>query len=238
MPAFLIHGVPDTAAMWDGVRARLQRNDVLAPSMPGFATPLPPGFGCTMDEYAAWLIAQIEAVGEPVDIVGHDWGSMLTQRIVSTRPDLIRTWACGGGAVDPEYDWHPTAKTWQTPGAGEQLMDTFTVDAIVAAWKAQGFDETTARAVAQRIDDTMKSSILALYRSAVNVGKDWPALAGAKAPGLVLWGVEDPFVGVRYGERLADRNGATFTPLSGCGHWWPHLRPEETASALEKLWAG
>jgi pimeloyl-ACP methyl ester carboxylesterase len=236
MPAFFIHGVPDTAEMWDGVRARLQRKDVVAPSMPGFASPVPAGFDCTMDSYAAWLIAQIEATGGPVDIVGHDWGSMLTQRIVSLRPDLVRTWACGSGAVDPDYEWHPTAKIWQTPGAGEQLMDSFTLDAIVGAWKTQGFDDETARRVAEKIDDTMKSSILALYRSAANVGRDWTALAGAKAPGLVLWGADDPYVAERFGKRLAERNGAAFTSFAGCGHWWPYLRAAETAAALEALW--
>ena len=52
----------------------------------------------------------------PVDLVGHDWGSLLVQRVVSLRPDLIRTWACGNGPVDTEYVWHDMAQQWQTPG--------------------------------------------------------------------------------------------------------------------------
>ncbi len=109
MPAFFVHGVPDTEHLWDGVRAHLRRTDVIAPSMPGFGAPLPEDFDCTKEAYAAWLIAQLEAVGEPVDLVGHDWGCMLVQRLVSQRPDLVRTWAAGGGPLDSAYVWHQAA---------------------------------------------------------------------------------------------------------------------------------
>jgi pimeloyl-ACP methyl ester carboxylesterase len=56
-----------------------------------------------MDDYAAWLVAELEAVGEPVDLVGHDWGGGFTVRVVSLRPDLVRSWvsdAAGVGDVD------------------------------------------------------------------------------------------------------------------------------------------
>jgi len=58
-----------------------------------------------------------------VDLVGHDWGSLLVQRVASTRPDLVRSVACGGAAVDRSYPWHPLAQVWQTPGEGERYME-------------------------------------------------------------------------------------------------------------------
>ena len=73
--------------------------------------------------YADWIIAEIEQLDGPVDIVGHDWGCLLTQRVVSVRPDLFRSWVCGGGPVDTEYVWHDTAQAWQTPEVGEAVMD-------------------------------------------------------------------------------------------------------------------
>ncbi len=236
MPAFFVHGVPDTAHLWDGVREHLKRTDIIAPSMPGFGTPLPDGFDCTKDAYVSWLIARVEEVGEPVDIVGHDWGSLLVQRLVSQRPDLVRTWAAGSAALDPEYVWHDTAKIWQTPTAGEQLMASFTTDAIVAVWAAQGIPAEVARPIAERIDDRMKTSILALYRSATNVVHEWPQLAAPTPPGLVLWGADDPYVTANFGRRLADRTAATFVAFPECGHWWPLQRPSETAALLEEHW--
>ena len=236
MPAFFVHGVPDTEHLWDGVRSHLTRTDIIAPSMPGFGTPLPDGFDCTMDAYAAWLIARVEEVGEPVDIVGHDWGCMLVQRLVSLRPDLVRTWAVGSGALDSEYEWHATAKTWQTPDAGEQLMTAFTPAVVTSVLTGEGIPADVAAAAAARIDDPMKSSILKLYRSATNVGSDWPQLGAVAAPGLVLWGANDPYVGVDFGKRLADRTGAKFTAFADCSHWWPSQRPAEAAALLEEHW--
>jgi pimeloyl-ACP methyl ester carboxylesterase len=237
MPAFLLHGVPDTAHLWDGVRARLSRTDVIAPSMPGFSMPLPDGFDCTKDAYAAWLVAEVEKAGAPVDVVGHDWGALLVQRLVSLRPDLIRTWAAGSGPLDTAYEWHATAKTWQTPDAGEQLMAALTPEAITGACVAQGIAEDAARGIASRIDDRMKSSVLALYRSAVNVSEDWTPLSAPTPPGLVLWGADDPYAPAQFAKNLAERTGAGLHIFENCGHWWPLLRPEETAGLLEKHWA-
>ncbi|MEX1253430.1 MAG: alpha/beta fold hydrolase [Dehalococcoidia bacterium] len=237
MPAFFVHGVPDTPDLWNGVREHLNRKDVIAPAMPGFGAPLPAGFDCTKDDYASWLVARVEEVGEPVDIVGHDWGAMLVQRVVSLRPDLIRTWAAGSGPLDTAYEWHDTAKTWQTPEAGEQLMAALTPDVVVAVWASQGMGEDVARSVASHIDDAMKSSILALYRSATHVSSDWAPLALSAPPGLVLWGADDPYAGPEFGKRLAERTGAKFVAFEGCGHWWPYQRPAEVATLLEEYWA-
>ncbi|MBI5289124.1 MAG: alpha/beta hydrolase [Chloroflexi bacterium] len=237
MPAFLVHGVPDTSMLWDDVRAILRRKDVIAPSLPGFSTPVPDGFDDTKDAYVNWLIARVEEVGEPVDIVGHDWGSLLVQRLVSLRPDLVRTWAAGGGPLDTEYVWHDTAKIWQTPGAGEQLMQAFTPDAMTGALSSQGLEESYARAVSEKIDDTMKTCILALYRSATKVAEDWPPLKAPCPPGLVLWGADDPYCPVDFGQRLAERTDAKYAPFDGCGHWWPHQRAAEVAALLNEHWS-
>jgi len=49
MPAVLVHGVPDTAELWEPFRSRLARRDVVCPNLPGFASPPPDGFACTKD---------------------------------------------------------------------------------------------------------------------------------------------------------------------------------------------
>src|SRR6185503_14527090 len=129
-PIVLVHGVPDTYRMWDRLRTHLTRRDVVAVSLPGFDAALPPGFVPTKEAYADWLVGAIERIGTPVDLVGHDWGSLLVQRVVSIRPDLIRTWACGDGPVDVEYVWHDLAQQWQTPGVGEAIMEVMTEQAL------------------------------------------------------------------------------------------------------------
>ena len=82
----------------------------------------------------------------------------------------------------------------------------------------------------------MKSSILALYRSATTIASDWTPLSAPTPPGLVLWGADDPYVGTDFGQRLADRTAAKFIAFPECGHWWPLQRPSETAALLEEHW--
>ena len=238
MPAVLVHGVPDTHRLWDPLRAHLRRPDVVAVSLPGFGTPLPPGFVPDKERYVDWLIDAVARLGEPVDLVGHDWGSLLVQRVVSLRPDLIRTWACGDGPVDVEYVWHDLAQQWQTPGVGEQVMAMFIPAAMVDGLVAAGVPRAYAEECAGRVDETMKSCILRLYRSAVHVGREWQAdVERITRPALIIWSRDDPYVAPVFAERLAERVRGELVLLEGCGHWWPLERPAEAATALERFWA-
>jgi pimeloyl-ACP methyl ester carboxylesterase len=223
--------------MWDGVRSHLTRTDVITPSLPGFAAPVPNGFAATKEAYADWLTEQIEAVGEPVDLVGHDWGSLLVQRVVSTRPDLIRTWAAGAGTIDRDYVWHELAQMWQTPDVGEQIMDAMVGDALVDALADQ-LGREYATEVASNVDATMKDCILKLYRSAAGGLGEWhDAVDAIDRPGVVLWGADDPYVTADFGERLAQRTGARLVMFPDSGHWWPVTKSAEVAAALETLWS-
>ena len=84
----------------------------------------------------------------------------------------------------------------------------------------------------------MKRCILTLYRSAVEVGRQWgPDLDRLSGPGLLLWGENDPYAGPQWGRRLAERTGARLVTFPGGSHWWPLERPDEVAAELERLWA-
>jgi pimeloyl-ACP methyl ester carboxylesterase len=238
MPAVLVHGVPDTWRLWDRMRAHLARRDVVAVSLPGFDAALPTGFVPTKEAYVDWLVGEIERVGAPVDLVGHDWGSLLVQRVVSIRPDLVRTWACGDGPVDVEYVWHDLAQQWQTPDVGEAVMEVMTPQALAEGLPAAGVPPAVAVEVAGHLDATMKGCILGLYRSAIHVGAEWqPDVERVTRPALVLWSKDDPYVAPRFAERLAARVRGELVLFEGCGHWWPHERPAEAAAALERFWA-
>ena len=127
MPAALVHGNPETAAIWGRLIAELDRNDVVTLSPPGFGAPVPDGWGATRIEYARWLIRELEAIGEPVDLVGHDWGGGHVIAVAMERPDLLRSWCIDvAGILHPDYVWHEMAQVWQTPGAGEEAVEAMT----------------------------------------------------------------------------------------------------------------
>jgi pimeloyl-ACP methyl ester carboxylesterase len=238
MPAILVHGVPDTPHVWHRVVAALDRHDVLTPALPGFGCPVPDGFAATKEAYVGWLLGVIAQQGEPVDLVGHDWGALLVVRAASLRPDLVRSWAAGAAPVDPDYEWHETARDWQTPGQGEAFMEMMTADAMSVGMAAVGVPADDAAVAAGRIDATMKRCILSLYRSAERAGAEWaPDLGRMPARGLVLWGGDDMYAGATFGERLAERTGTRCVTFEGCGHWWPLQRPAEVAAELHRLWS-
>ena len=236
MPAVFVHGVPETAAIWNDIRSALQRTDTVALALPGFGCDPPSGFVADKEHYVDWVISQLEGFDEPVDLVGHDWGCLITQRVVSLRPDLVRTWAAGGGPVDATYVWHETAQVWQTPGVGEEFMAMMTPELLAAAL----VDELgpAAADMAEHVDERMRACILTLYRSAVDVGREWqPAVEalGASRPALVLWGRDDTYAPPEMGRRLAARVGAEFVELP-CGHFWPVLEAQSVAAHLERFW--
>jgi pimeloyl-ACP methyl ester carboxylesterase len=238
MPAVFVHGVPDTQRVWNAVIARLDRQDVVRLCLPGFACPVPDGFSATKEDYVDWLLACLTALPPPLDLVGHDWGALLAVRAVSLRPELVRSWAAGGAPLDSEYEWHQAAKVWQTPMAGERAMEAMTPARLRLALVAAGVPEADALESSGLVDATMKRCILTLYRSASQVGSEWEAdLRGVTAPGLVLWGENDPYAPARFGRRLAERTGARFVSFPGCSHWWPLERPDEVVRELQRLWA-
>ncbi|WP_369691441.1 alpha/beta fold hydrolase [Streptomyces sp. PTY087I2] len=72
MTVVFVHGVPETPAVWNALRERIDR-PTLALRLPGFGSPRPAGLA-GKEAYAAWLADELRALGGPVDLVGHDWG--------------------------------------------------------------------------------------------------------------------------------------------------------------------
>ncbi|MCU1455509.1 MAG: hypothetical protein JWN46_3655 [Acidimicrobiales bacterium] len=239
MTVVFVHGVPETASIWDPVRAQLDRDSV-ALSLPGFGTARPAGFGATMDDYVDWVLDAIGQLAEPADLVGHDWGGIITSRIATSAGDRLRSWVTDAiGTLDPAFTWHAAAKIWQTPGEGEAFWDGLRAAPAdsAAVFAAMGVPEPDALPMMEAIDETMSAAILDLYRSATAIGTEWFADQPSPAPGLVLLGADDPFGNEEFSRRVADRVGAEVAILPGAGHFWPVQTPEAGAAALLAFWS-
>lgn len=241
MPVVFVHGVPETAAVWDPVLARLDRDDAVALSLPGFGTDLPDGFEPTKEGYVAWLGGELEAIGEPVDLVGHDWGGALTGWLATTRPELLRSWVSDTLYVfDERYRWHVWAQRWQTPEVGEADIEaTLAADpehraAVYTHWGVPG-DE--ARAFASWFDARMGAAILSLYRSAVDLHDGWASRFAPAAPGLAILPTAEQFTEPQLIADVADRHDVAVARLEGLGHWWMLEDPDPAVEALERFWS-
>lgn len=90
----LMHGFPDTARAWDGLREELAKPGfyVVSPYMRGYA----PSGAPSEDAYDAETLGRdvlglIAAFGkEDADIVGHDWGAMSVYAAAALEPARIR----------------------------------------------------------------------------------------------------------------------------------------------------
>ncbi|MCV7077200.1 alpha/beta fold hydrolase [Mycobacterium szulgai] len=244
MTVVLVHGNPETDAIWGPLLSALGREDVVCLSPPGFGAPLPDDFPATFLAYRDWLERELESTGEPVDLVGHDWGGGHVVNLVMHRPELVRSWASDIlGVFDPDYVWHDLAQVWQTPGDGEQLIETMlggTLEDRTAQMAGFGIPNDIAASLAAAQGPDMGRAILALYRSARQ-----PAIAeagrtlesAAVRPGLSLLATEDIFVGSEtIRRRAAERAGAHTEVLDGLGHWWMVQDPARGAAALTRFW--
>ncbi|MEU0795414.1 alpha/beta hydrolase [Amycolatopsis sp. NPDC005961] len=244
MTVVLVNGNPETAAVWDPLCAELDRADVLRLSPPGFGAPVPDGFACTVTGYRDWLVAELEALGEPVDLVGHDIGGSTVVSVAMIRPDLLRTWVSDSlGVFDPDYVWHDLARQWQTPGDGERSVADLlggTLAGRTARMVGRGIAEPVAARLAAGQGPEMGRAILTFYRSAAQpvmaeLGRALPAAAAR--PGLAVLGTDDHFVGSEaLRRRSAERAGARVLTLNGLGHWWMVQDPGRAARALTEFW--
>lgn len=230
--------------MWDPLVALLDREDVVRLSPPGFGSPLPAGFEATRTGYRDWLVAELEQMPVPVDIVGHDWGGLHVLAAAARRPDLVHSWVSdAAGCFDADYVWHDLALTWQTPGEGEawvrQVFQAPWEDRLAAVHDL-GIDDPTAPRIAAGWGAEMGRAVLSLYRSAAQpvmaeAGRD---LSGAASvPGLVLDATQDEMTGSpRARRRVAAATGAQVETLVGLGHWWMVQDPVRSSHVLEKFW--
>jgi len=244
VPAVFVHGNPETAAVWNPLLAELGRDDVVRLSPPGFGAPLPPGFGATVTGYRDWLIAELAAIGEPVDLVGHDWGGSHVITAVNTRPELVRSWVSDSlGSFDPDYVWHRLAQEWQRPGDGEAAVESGfgTFEARYDRLVDRGFPPELAAEIAGGQGPELGRAVLALYRSAVQpvmaeLGRDLTGLT--RRPGLAVLAGADVVGGTdEQRRRTAARAGARVAELPGLGHWWMVQDPAAGARVLRDFWA-
>jgi pimeloyl-ACP methyl ester carboxylesterase len=212
-----VHGVPTNSDLWTPL---LDRVGGVAPDLPGFGRTTKRGdLDFTIDGYGRWLdrFAQ-HARLERFSLVVHDWGGLALAWAARNAARVERVVVIDAVPLLPGYRWHPVARAWRTPLVGEVAMGLTTRFALRRA-----LPRDVAELAWPHFDQGTQRAILRLYRGAdpavlQAAGSD---LGGLRAPALVVWGEEDPYLPMRFADAYAAALGgpAEVLLVPGGGHW-------------------
>ncbi|MEM1023713.1 MAG: alpha/beta fold hydrolase [Myxococcota bacterium] len=241
-PALLLHGVPDSAQLWEPLLERLPAGwEAFAPDLPGFhRSALPVDFRYELQGYADWVRGLLDAlaVQQPVLLVLHDWGGIFGHAFACAYPERVSGILAMSYPFTHLYRWHAWARLWRTPLLGELSMAL--ISRPMMEWEMRRRSprldpdhvRATWRALEGRAD--VRRHVLALYRA---MDPDRFVAWGARAlalntPVQAVWGAEDPYVPSWVASHLrAER----VERLSGVGHWVPLEAPEAVVEAWRRL---
>jgi pimeloyl-ACP methyl ester carboxylesterase len=236
VPVLYLHGVPTSGGDWAPF---LARTGGLAPDLPGFGQSAKRGDHAYDPEFFAdRLDAFLAARGitGPVRLVGHDWGVGWGLTWAQRDPERVAglVLLCGAPYL-PGYGWHWIARLWRRRVVGELLVGATNRTTLgllsrqATARRGPLPAEDLAR-MARDFDEGTGRAILRLYRWAdpdrlVAAGE---RLGELRAPALVVYGAQDPYLPTAFAQAYADALGgpAEAEVLEGAGHWAWVDRPE------------
>lgn len=233
--ALLLHGVPDSAELWQPVIAGIQQHyTCYAPDLPGFyRSGIPADFTYDLDHYAEWVRQLLDALQlrDPITLIVHDWGGIFGLAFACRYPDRVKRIIGGSLPFSHLYRWHFWARVWQTPGLGEASMKL--MNRSLFRWEVRRGSRKLSREQIDAMYDGRASlpgtqrHILKLYRSAMpHQFLPWQASLeklARQVPLELIWGMDDPYIPTYVADLLHARSKVL---LSNCGHWVPAEVPE------------
>lgn len=245
-PVVLLHGFPQRATCWAAVSEQLNAEGLrtYALDQRGYSPGARPGsrFDYRVSELVGDVVALIDQIGQPVHLVGHDWGSAVAWAVAAHHPESLRTLTAVSvphpGAFAKSMVSSPQLLKsyymllFQLPVLPERMLsrkDGLGEKILQAAGMTPPMIETFRD---QIVADGALPGGLGYYRSAVLSGGD---LGGkVSVPTTLVWSD---------GDTALDRRGAELTQqfvtgpyeldiVEGASHWLPDERPAELAASI------
>ena len=253
-PVLLVHGYPQTHAMWRHVAPRLvdTGHAVVCADLRGYGRSHKPPSGPDCEAYskramAAELVAVMDALGHArFAVAGHDRGGRVAYRMALDHPSVVTQLAVldivptidqwdrlRGPATVGAFHWMFLARPYPFP---ERLIGAdpeYWLRSVCAGWAGDAFDVDeyvhafTPEVIRASCDD---------YRAGAGIDveidrADRDAGRRITCPTLALWGERslgraDPLA---VWQRWCDDVRGESLP---CGHFLPEESPAETASSL------
>ncbi len=250
----LVHGYPDTSAVWGGVVPLLEdRFHLVAYDTRGAGGSTAPAdrHGYALEALAADLIAVIDATspGRAAHVVGHDWGAIGAWEAV-TEPARARRiasfTAISGPCLDHVGKWLE-ARRGAGPRASAELLSQVSRSWYVGLFQLPGLPEAAwkqglARRIMRRIAadaGTARTADgiagVALYRENVGPRLRAPRDRHTELPVQVIESSRDRFVAPSLHDDLARWAPNHYRRRIESGHWAPRSHPAPVAAAIREL---
>ncbi|MDZ4783003.1 MAG: alpha/beta hydrolase [Planctomycetia bacterium] len=240
-PVVLVHGIPTWGYLWHGVSPVLaETHRVLIPDMLGF------GYSDKRDSFDRSISRQAEVIDawmgklgiETAAIVGHDIGGGVALRLATLFPNRVDR-LCVLNTVC--YDSWPIELMLQFghPDANRKLSASAALSLLRAALK-QGFARSPQEDVLDGLLAPYRTEVgkLSLIRNAAALNTNLTTeisdqLLLLDLPTLVLWGEDDTFQAVKYGQRLArDIPRSQFVRINDARHFVMFDQPDQVVAQL------
>jgi pimeloyl-ACP methyl ester carboxylesterase len=215
---------------------------VLALDMRGqYETPGPDDasvYSCT--ELGADITSVIETLSEPVHLVGHSFGGLVTRETVITEPTLIESYtlmSSGPAAISGGREVEGRVMLAALPKVGlEHLWSTRMEPEAIA----KGVPSDILAFLRRRMFMNSVAGLMGMANELLSMSDRVDQLAkvsaGASLPVLVLYGENDDAWAPEDQAFMAERLGARKVVIPGAAHSPAVEAPETTASALTSFW--
>lgn len=248
-PVLFLHGIPTSSSLWRHVQPMLvDVADTIAVDLLGYGrSDKPPSVHPDLPTQAMLMSRLLDQWDlEDVVVVGHDIGGgvaqLLALRAGARVGELVLVASVAYDSfpeptiarlADPEWD-RRIHQVDLTAGFERALRKGTTPDRIslpdVARLYAAPFDGPDGRAAYLRAARAVRTSDLADVM---------PAVEELTIPVHLVWGAEDPFQPVRYGERLQRAlQHADLTVVPAGSHFLPEDHPQVLVELLRRILAG
>jgi len=244
----LLHGWPDTAAVWDEVGPRLVADGwrVVTPDLRGCGRSSKP---TAVDDYRMHLLvgdvnSLIDVVGGPVAVVGHDWGSALAWAVAAHLPPKVSHLVAlsvghpsafrSGGIEQQQRSWYTLLFSYE--GLGEKFLRRHDYEAM-RTWLRHPRVEPV---IAELERDGQLSTHLLWYRANLPPDAfvtDPPQVPAITVPTLGIWSSRDFALTERQMTESAGYCDAGFTyrRIEDVGHWTPLDAPDAVAESISQF---
>lgn len=242
LPVVQIHGIPTSPALWRHVLPRLHGVRCLAFELVGYGDSIAEGEGrnISVAQQAEYLIAWLDHLGiERAIFAGHDLGGGVAQIAAVRHPErcmgLFLTNAIGYdswpipsvkalNAAAPLVKHLPDTAgktilgTMMYRGHNDKALARESLDLHWQAYARHGGPASLIRQIeALDVNDTIAIA---------------EALPTLNVPARIVWGVDDKFQKLEYGERFAKDLNAPLHRIEGGLHFTPEDHPEVIAEQL------